>query len=116
MVLGGDGRPSPGLCKRFQAPLPPKDSKNHGRPSAPKSMRHIEFSPYFHKIYKFPHISAKFIHFPTISEKFKFFGLIYIFCSPYFDHDACIMLYTYWTPMPNPFIPLFIEPSSPPHF
>jgi len=28
------------------------------------------------------------------------FGLIYVVCFPYFDHDAlCIMLYTYWTPL-----------------
>ena len=35
-------------------------------------------SPYFHKIYTFP---------PTYA-KFTFFGLVYVFCFPHFDHDA----------------------------
>jgi len=43
-------------------------------------------SPYFQKIYRFPHISAK----------LRFFGLIYVFCFPYFDRDA---FYSYWTPL-----------------
>jgi len=46
---------------------------DQGRPSL-KPMMHIAYSPNFHKIYKFPPISAK----------FTFFGLIYVFRLPIF--------------------------------
>jgi len=41
-----------------------------GRPSPLKPMMHIESSPYSHKIYKFPPISAKFLYFPPIYIQF----------------------------------------------
>ena len=47
-------------------------------------MMHIAYSPYFHKIYKFLHISAKFMNPSSISTKFKFFCITYIFCFPLF--------------------------------
>jgi len=70
------------------------DHHMQGRPSPLKPMMHIVYSPpYFHKIDKFPPpISAKFINF----NQFTFFGLIYAFWHPYFDHDA---YYTYWMPL-----------------
>ena len=49
-------------------------------------MMHIIYSPYFHKIYKFPPIFVQFT----------------FFASPYFAHDAfMLMLHTYWTPLLN---------------
>jgi len=57
-----------------------------------KSTMHIEFSPYFHKIYKFvPSYFDKMLKSP-------YFHSIYGFCFPYFDNDA-FMLYTYWMPL-----------------
>src|SRR6218665_1781897 len=49
-------------------------------PSNP--MMRIVYSPYFQKIYKFPPISAKFIHFPLFPQNLRYFA------SPHFDHDA----------------------------
>ena len=40
---------------------------------SPRPMMHIAYSP-------------KFIHLLPISAKFTFFGLTYVFASPYFDH------------------------------
>src|SRR6218665_3066713 len=54
----------------------------------PKRMMHIAYSPHFHKIYKFLLYFHKIYTFPPISTKFTFLGLIYVFCFPYFDHDA----------------------------
>src|SRR6218665_91003 len=49
----------------------------------------IELSPYFHKIYKCPPISAKFMNFHPIFVQLTFFCLIYAsFANPCFDCDA----------------------------
>ena len=46
-------------------------------------------SPYFHKINKFPPISAKFIKFPPIFFQFTLSVLnLCIFASTLFDHDT----------------------------
>src|SRR6218665_3308401 len=44
----------------------------------PKQMVHISYYPYFQKIYKCT----------PIFVQFASFFLIYVFASPYFDHDA----------------------------
>src|SRR6218665_473642 len=52
-------------------------------------MMHIAYSPYFHKIYKYPPISAKCINLLPACVQFTLFGLIYVFCFPnYFGHGA----------------------------
>jgi len=50
----------------------------------------LHVSPYFHKIYKLPHVSAKFIHFALFPQNLRRFGLIYVFLlpPPCFDHEA----------------------------
>ena len=54
-------------------------------------LQNLKTIPYFRKIYTF---------LPTIFAKFKFFGLILRFISPYFDHDEFMhQLYTYRTPL-----------------
>src|SRR6218665_1454106 len=53
-----------------------------GRPS-PKP-NSFKFPPCFRKSYKSPYFSEIYV-----------FWLICCFASPYFDHDACIMPYTY---------------------
>src|SRR6218665_2694970 len=52
-------------------------------------MMHIAYSPYFHKIYKYPPISEKFMNLLPACVQFTLFGLIYVFCFPnYFGHGA----------------------------
>src|SRR6218665_1758433 len=66
--------------KNLVRPGHPRPSARYwGRPS-PKSMRHIAFSPYFGKIYKFP----------LCSFNLHFLLNLGCFLSPYFDH-LCIM-------------------------
>ena len=50
-------------------------------------MMHIEF-PYLHKICEFPPFFGKILKSPLFSFNLGFFGLIYAFYFPYFDHDA----------------------------
>src|SRR6218665_346719 len=45
-------------------------------------------SPYFHKIYKFPPISANFIIFPLYFRSILWFLLNLHSLPPHFDHDA----------------------------
>jgi len=64
--------------------------------------------PYFRKIKKIPSISAKLINSP-ISVKFTLLGLIYVFASIYFDHDAFrhhAWHVAYWTPLQNSVVPI----------
>jgi len=55
---------------------------------SPKPMMHVAYSPYFHKIYKFPYISVKFINFFLFSYNLLFCFIHVFFAPPYFDHDA----------------------------
>jgi len=58
----------------------------------------LHIPPYFHKIYRFPPISAKFINFPLFSWNLRFLLNLCFLCFPYFEHWGK-MLYTYWKPL-----------------
>jgi len=77
----------------------------------PNSMMHVAYSPYFHKIYKFPPIFTKFINFLPILIQFTFFCLIYVFfCFPLF-WPWCIYA-SYFTRTGRLWLALFISSSS----
>jgi len=67
-----------------------------------KPMMHIAYSPlfpqnvyislYFHKMYTFPPISAKFINSPSFSSIYVCFLNLCFFAFPYFDLDAFLHL------------------------
>src|SRR6218665_1205187 len=59
-----------------------------GRPSPHPIMHIAYYSPYFHKMYKFPNISAKCLHFFQFPQNLDFFLNLRFLACLYFDHDA----------------------------
>ena len=83
--------------------------KLQGCPSPQANDAYCVF-PLFHKIHKFPPISAKFINsltifpqiykFPTIFVQFMFFACVGLLLPPILTMmHLRIMLYKYWTPL-----------------
>jgi|SRR6218665_1920571 len=68
--------------------VPPQLGEQSGASTPPEPMMPTAYSTYFHKIYKFPSISVKFINFPPFSFNLGFFPSFTFFSLPYFDHDA----------------------------
>src|SRR6218665_2493961 len=77
-----------------------------GASISPKPVKHVAFSPYFPKKYKFPYFRSIYV-----------FCLIYVFCFPNFDPDAFIrrpnsLHVGYWTPLLLSILKLLLSSSS----